>query len=391
MKKFSANWIFDGVSPPMENGILLLSDSGEVLDLSVDDGQFEEVKHHEGIIVPGFVNTHCHLELSHLKGLLPQGKGLIDFIEPIISLRKNDLPHIASAISKAEEEMVNNGIVAVGDICNKADSFELKSSENLKYHNFIEVISLDPSKAMAVYNAGIDLYDRSKEMGIPASIVPHAPYTASAELLRLIAGKSEEYGSPISIHLNESAQEDELFRKGTGSIAEFYSNAGVSLDYFNPSGKSALETVLDTLKGQSPLLLVHNTYLNEEVLAKAIKLRDNLYWCLCPNANLYIEKRIPDLDLFLKMEQNITIGTDSLASNGSLSVLEELKTISSRYPAISLSTLIQWATINGAKLLGFDDVLGSFEKGKCPGVNLLKEVDLSNLAITSDTKVIPLA
>ncbi len=368
----------------------MLDDSGEVLDLLVDEGQLEDVKHYEGIIVPGFVNTHCHLELSHLKGLLPQGKGLIDFIEPIISLRESNIQNIANAMAEAEEEMANNGIVAVGDICNRTDSFELKLKSNLKYHNFIEVISLDPSKATAVYNAGIDLYDRSKEMGIPASIVPHAPYTASAELLRLIAGRAEEHASPLSIHLNESAHEDELFSKGTGRIAEFYSRAGNSLDYFNHSGKSSLETILDALKGQSPLLMVHNTYLREEVLDMALELRDNLYWCLCPNANLYIENRIPDLDLFLKMEQHITIGTDSLASNGALSVLAELKTISSRYPEISFSTLIQWATINGAKLLGFDDVLGSFEKGKCPGVNLLKDVDLNNLAITPDTKVIPL-
>ncbi len=115
-----------------------------------------------------------------------------------------------------------------------------------------------------------------------------------------------------------------------------------------------------------------------------------MYWCFCPNANLYIEKRIPDLDLFLKQDDNITIGTDSLASNWSLSIVEELKTISNRFPDIPLSSLIKWSTINGARLLGFDDLLGSFEKGKVPGVNLLEHVDLGNLSLTPDTKVTPL-
>lgn len=387
VKKFSANWILDGVSEPIKDGVLLLSDSGEVIDLLVNEGQFEDVLKYEGIIVPGFVNSHCHLELSHLKGLIPEGNGLVNFIEPIISLRECDLPDIINAISIAEMEMINNGIVAVGDICNNDITFELKSKGRMKYHNFIEVISFNPEKAMQVYNAGIDLLDESNEYGIPSSISPHAPYTASSELLKLIANKSEESSSPTSIHMNESKQENLFLKEGKGDIAEFYSRIGVSLDFFHPSGKSSFDAILDSFKGSAPLLLVHNTYTEENDIFNAVSNRGNLYWCFCPNANLYIEQCIPDINLFLKHNLRIVIGTDSLASNWNLSIIEELKIINSKYPNIPLNTLIQWSTINGARFLGFDGKLGSFEKGKIPGVNLLEHLDLAQMKLCPETTV----
>jgi cytosine/adenosine deaminase-related metal-dependent hydrolase len=96
------------------------------------------------------------------------------------------------------------------------------------------------------------------------------------------------------------------------------------------------------------------------------------FYCLCPNANLYISNVLPDIHLLMKEQCNIVLGTDSLASNHQLSIAEEIKTIQNNFPGISLETMLQWATINGARALQMDDTLGSFEKGKQPGVLLLE-------------------
>ena len=96
--------------------------------------------------------------------------------------------------------------------------------------------------------------------------------------------------------------------------------------------------------------------------------------CLCPNANLYIEDRLPDIPLFMKHNSLIVFGTDSLASNYQLSILEEMKTIKKAFPYISTSEMLVWATSNGAKALAFEDNLGDFTRGKKPGVVLFENI-----------------
>jgi imidazolonepropionase-like amidohydrolase len=109
----------------------------------------------------------------------------------------------------------------------------------------------------------------------------------------------------------------------------------------------------------------------------------NLYWCFCVNANKYIEDKVPNIPLFIKNNCKITIGTDSLASNWSLSILDELKTISNNFDEISMQNLIQWSTLNGAEYLGFENSLGSIEIGKTPGINQLLNIENDKIAMHS--------
>ncbi|MEO7984286.1 MAG: amidohydrolase family protein, partial [Bacteroidota bacterium] len=121
------------------------------------------------------------------------------------------------------------------------------------------------------------------------------------------------------------------------------------------------------------LILVHNVYTKEEdvLFTKLPVVNCQLSWCLCPNANQYISRQLPDIDLLIKQDCEIVLGTDSLASNHQLSILEEIKTIGKHFPHIATEKMLQWATSNGAKALQLDSLLGSFEKGKKPGVNLI--------------------
>jgi cytosine/adenosine deaminase-related metal-dependent hydrolase len=127
---------------------------------------------------------------------------------------------------------------------------------------------------------------------------------------------------------------------------------------------------------------VHNTFTSKEDLIYANSVQQELYWCLCPNANLYIEGKLPEIGLFLQSEAVITLGTDSLASNHQLSILDEMKVLQEK-ESVPLEKLLRWATLNGARFLGVDHQFGSFENGKQPGINLIEHMDGDQISAAS--------
>ena len=155
-----------------------------------------------------------------------------------------------------------------------------------------------------------------------------------------------------------------------------------------PTGKTALESLLPDFDPQVKTLLVHNTIATEWDAEWAEDIHPNLFWCFCPNANLFIEDRMPDIPMLMKHVQYITIGTDSLASNHGLSILEELISIQNKFPEIKTNDLLRWGTLYGAKFLGIDDRFGSFDKGKKPGVNLIKYLVNESLHNTVVEKIL---
>ena len=401
MRKISADHIFTIASDPIKNGVIVIDDDGTILNILSGDQELKnkiqdsEIEFFEGIICPGFINTHCHLELSHLRSQITEGTGITGFIKEIVAKRAcfSD-EQIQDAIAAAEAEMIKNGIVAVGDISNNNSTFKQKSYGNLLYHTFIEVFDLTPDKAEEVFYKALSLqkeFSQISHLTSHISIVPHTPYTVSGKLLELINGNTLQFNNIVSIHNQESQAESELFISKTGPLVETFKKMGVDTDLIPQTGLNSLRSTLPLLNF-SKLLLVHNTFTSQEDIKFAksqisnLKSQD-LFWCTCPNANLYIESKLPDYNYFIDENVQVTIGTDSLGSNWSLSVLDELKTIARQHPEIPLQTLLLWATKNGAAFLGFKQ-LGTIEKGKKPGLNLLKNTN--GLRITDKTEVVKL-
>lgn len=387
MRRISADYIFTMASDPIPSGIVTLDDTGMVLEVSAVAPADADIERYPGIICPGFVNTHCHLELSHFRGQISENAGMTGFIKELLSKRPGfSKDEISRGIEEAEKEMIENGIVAVGDISNDDSTFDQKSKNNLHYHTFIEVFDLNPARADEVFENAQQLRNRLRTInsGSRCSIVPHAPYTVSEKLFSLISEDAIKNNSVLSIHNQESEGESELFLSGSGPMFEAFTRMGVNMQYFPVTGMNSLKTTLPKLPADKNLLLVHNTFTTQADLQWAQQQRGNLYWCSCPNANLYIENKLPDYNIFIKEQAKITIGTDSLASNWSLSVLDELKTIARYFPEIPLQTLLTWATKNGAEFLAFDQ-LGTIEKGKKPGLNLLTNLD--GMRISEKTSV----
>ena len=142
-----------------------------------------------------------------------------------------------------------------------------------------------------------------------------------------------------------------------------------------------MESIAGYFNPDQKLLLVHNTASEQQDIEFVENYFSQAYWCLCPNANLYIENQLPEINLFRSNACKITLGTDSLASNRQLSIFEEIKTIQKHFPEIPLTELIRWGTMNGAEFLGLDHKLGSFGKGKNPGVVLIENADTQTLKL----------
>ena len=388
MRQIAANYIFPGSGSCLKNGIIILTDEGIVEKVIDTGGNIHEsagLEFYNGIVVPGFINAHCHLELSHMQGLIPEKTGLPGFIGRITKQRFAGIEEIKKHAWKAHFEMIHNGIVAVGDICNTSASFEIKKKKDILYHSFIEVYGSDPKIAEKKIQDALKLSSLI-ESKYPHnhSIIPHAPYSVSNNLLQRIV-ESNTNGL-LSFHNQESASENLLFEKNTGPLLEALVALEPSFIRNNTSGVNPLLSIISQLGKNRKLLPVHNTYTRAKDI-QSIKKRDlQIFWILCPGANLYIENRLPDIPL-LKENNPIALGTDSLASNHQLSILEEMKLISSHYPNIHLTELVKWGTLNGAKALNMEKEIGSLEPGKRPGVNLIHQADLKNLKLTEKSWV----
>jgi cytosine/adenosine deaminase-related metal-dependent hydrolase len=392
MRRISANFIFSPENKLVKNGILIVENNGRIQDFifpEMIDYTIEDIEFHKGIICPGFVNTHCHLELSYLKGAIQEKSGLDEFIIQLENIRKFNKEEIAESAIQGEKEMIENGIVAVGDICNTNQTFALKDTSSIKYFSFVETFSSDPNRADYAFDKALWLYNEitANSKNKNASITIHAPYSLSQALFLKVKDFAEKNKSIISMHHQESEDENSFFRGSNDNINERHKKFGVDTSVFYNIGLSPLESIIEYIPNNNPFLLVHNTISKKEDIDFAKNNLPNAYWCLCPNANLFIEDKLPNFQLFIDENCKITLGTDSLASNKCLSILEEMKTISRNAENIPLETLLKWATINGAEFLKFDKTLGSFEKGKSPGINLIENVDLLKLKLKEDSRI----
>jgi len=390
-RKLKADQLFDGHHLHGNDKVLIIDDSGKVQSLVPASEAGDDVQTFSGILSPGLINCHCHLELSHLKNVIPPYTGLIEFLCSVVTKREG-APNPAKggayedpaqkkmqAIIDAEKEMYDNGILAVGDIGNTADTADGKRKSKIRWQNFVEVLGFTDEKA----EENIEHYKKvAKQFGDDdgpwtmdhrTSLVPHAPYSISPKTFKLINELTK--GRVISIHNQEHPAEDVLYKTGGGEYLKLFKIFGINESPFPVTGLSSIRSVLPHFNNGQTIFLIHNTFMAEEDVVFAKEYADanglKLIWCLCINANLYIENKVPPIEMFIRNNCPLVLGTDSYSSNWQLSITKEIQAIRNNFPSLSLETILQWATINGARALQWDDELGSFEKGKSPGVVLI--------------------
>ncbi len=389
-RKFKADELFDGYHFRNSNDVLITKEDGTIETIVPSEQAGDDVQLLKGILTPGFINCHCHLELSHLKNIIPPHTGLIEFLCSVVTKRDFAPEIILEEIEKAEAEMFNNGIVAVGDIGNTTDTAFIKSKSKIYWQNFVEVIGFTDEKATENFNhyksVAEELQLKTQNSKHRTVLVPHAPYSISPKTFEFINAATKN--QIISIHNQEHPAEDELYKTGGGEYLKLFKIFGIKESPFPVTGKSSIRSYLPYFNNGQTIFLIHNIFMPEEDILWANEYAAvnglKLVYCLCINANLYIENKIPPVELFMKHNCDLVLGTDSYSSNWQLSIAKEMQSLLKvvggdtnhggiNHDLLSKEIILQMATSNGAKALQWDDGLGSFKKAKKPGVVLLND------------------
>ena len=388
VKRITAAYVYTlADAEPIRNGFVEYDDqSGEILAVGACSAD-EEVS--EGALTPGFVNAHCHVELSHLHKKFVKGSGMAGFIDQINALRdwagrekKQEL------VKEWMDKMWKDGVSAMADISNDDSSFDVKATHNMYTRTFLEVFGSEPQMCEGVMTDVTALQAVADEAGIDAAPTPHSCYTMSPQLLSESAAAGLKRGY-ISYHSQESQEEEDLLLTGTGAMYENRVRNGMSTPPV--TGESSLKYFIQRLAQahEAPydehILLVHNVCLSQDDVDAAKKVMNNVWWAICPLSNIFIHNALPPIPLMRKNGLAIALGTDSLSSNDDLDMVAEMICLHANFPEVPMTEILTWASFNGAQFLSKEAELGSLEKGKKPGIVRISGID-ENGFVTSASR-----
>jgi len=269
MRRLSSQYVITNSGAPLKRAVISADNDGTILSIEENNGSLKEsqsVEFYNGIIIPGFVNCHCHLELSHLKGSIPKGTGLGNFIMQIRENRTNLEACEISSAQSADNNLKNEGVVLCADVCNTPATFEIKKNSLICYHNFLEVFGADPQKAAKRLDEIREVAGKADKLNLKYSIVPHSVYAVSLSLLRLIKERSKE-NRVTSIHFMETDAEALLLADHSGPLKESYEASGLLPE--NPELPSDhISAILDEVTAAGNLILVHNTFAKNRIVAR---------------------------------------------------------------------------------------------------------------------------
>ena len=387
MNRIAAKYVFPLTGPdPLVNGFVEYENDGTIVRTGVCENPDREPVFLDGAIVPGFVNAHCHIELSYMKGLFRKGTGMAGFIDQINSLRDTkSLEEKVRDLDGAMDHLWNQGVVAMADISNCDDSFAVKASHPMYTRTFLEVFGTEPEDCGTVMQGVRKLKEVADRFGLDAAPTPHACYTMSPELLTAVSVEGLRSGF-LSFHSEETEEEEQMLKLGSGRMWENRREAGMSVPPV--TGKSSLLYFIDRLLCGHPapfdehILLVHECCMDQEGIDAVKAVMNHPFVALCPLSNLFIHNTLPPVELMRRNGLKLCVGTDSLSSNDDLNPVAELYCLQRNFPEIPLGELLTWACRNGAEFLSRPE-LGTLDPGKRPGLVLIDHLEDGRLSASS--------
>ena len=388
MRRVAASYLCTVSSATLlRNAYVEYSDDGTITSVGLCDDISSEENFIEGMVVPGFVNSHCHVELSYRLGLFRRGTGMAGFIDQINSLRDTGTREERMAAIRARmKDMWNSGVSAMADISNCSESFAAKASSPMYVRTFLEVFGTRKEDCPSIISDVLKLKEEAEGLGLDAAPTPHACYTMSPELITASSAEGLRSGF-LSYHSEESPEEEEMLISGSGPMYENRVRCG--LETPPVTGKSSLLYFLDRLREVHPapfgehILLVHEVCLDQEGIDAVKEMMDHPFIALCPKSNIFIHNALPPVELMRRSGIRLTIGTDSLSSNDDLDMVSEMFCLQENFPQVPLGEIVEWATLGGAEFLGKEDVLGTIEPGKRPGLVAIDHISPSGALTTA--------
>ena len=390
MERIAAKYVYtlEGKDPIVE-GYVAFDDTGCIRSVGPCTDYASEAVRYDGALVPGFVNAHCHVELSYMKGLFRKGTGMAGFIDQINALRDTcPQEEKVAGIARWMQTLWDRGVSAMADISNCADSFAVKAASPLYTRTFLEVFGTEPQDVPAVMEGAFRLQDSARALGLDAAPTPHACYTMSPELLTASSAAALSAGF-LSYHSEESEEEEMMLRYGNGPMYENRVKAGMRTPPV--TGDSSLMYFLDRLEKVHPapydehVLLVHEVCMDRPGM-EAVKARfRHAFVALCPLSNIFIHRALPPVREMRSAGMRLCLGTDSLSSNDDLDMVREMFCLQENFPDIPFAEILDWACLGGAEFLSKEDELGTLSPGKHPGIVLIDHLDRDGRLTTAST------
>jgi aminodeoxyfutalosine deaminase len=367
--------------PPIENGAVAVSGNR-----IVDVGRFDDIKTRnagntldlaEQVLLPGLINAHCHLDYTCLRGKIPPQKSFTEWIRTINAEKATLAPkdYIAS-INEGFAEATRFGTTTIANLTAFPELIP-QIQPPVRTCWFAELIDIRaPERANELVDSAIESLGRAPPPGAPWGLAPHALFTASKDLYRSCEEIARDAGALLTTHLAESREEMEVFRDASGPLYEFIKSIGRPMD--DCGSKTPLGLFLDLVgSGGSPnrpraievsrpylsWIVAHLNELTESDFELLEKSNSKLHVVHCPRSHKYFGHSPFAFDRLRSFGFNICLGTDSLASNESLSLLAEMRAFRKEFPSVSAEKIFQMVTVNPARALRFENALGQIRPG----------------------------
>jgi cytosine/adenosine deaminase-related metal-dependent hydrolase len=375
MEILTASWVLPVTGMPLRDGRVAVEDGRVAWVGSRGDAGEPEAPVRDlggGVLLPGLVNAHCHLELSQLSGRVPFGDGFTRWVEALVEARGSASAPASPAASPEQADgalvaaeaailsLEERGTVAVGDVSNGLGHMDRLAASRLSAVVFLELLAWDPAKAgasLAWAEARLSAVAGSLRPGLELRLAAHAPHSVSPALLRLLV----ERGGPAAIHLAESRDEAAFLGSGEGGWPAFLERRGLGHVAFEPPGASPVQYADGLGVLHERLVAAHGVQVDaadREILA-----RRGVHVVLCPRSNRNLAVGTADAPALLASGVRLALGTDSLASVETLGVLDDAVLLHRQFPDLDPAAIVRMATLGGAEALGLDD-LGAIAPGK---------------------------
>jgi aminodeoxyfutalosine deaminase len=359
----TASWVVPIEGPPIKRGRVAV-DEGRVAWVGAPEDagepEGERVDLGDGVLLPGLVNAHCHLELSWLAGRIPLPAEFVPWIVALVEARAEETPEGAAAATReAVRVLEETGTVAVGDVSNTLNHLEILGASALQAVVFCELLGWNPATAPEVLRLAdqrIDATGWRPARNVEIRLAAHAPHSVAPELFKAL----RQRGGIAALHLAESPTESRFLRGGDEDWAAFLQKRAGDVP-FVPPGVSPVRYMADLGVLHPGLVAAHCVHVDasdRKILARA-----GVHVAVCPRSNRSLDVGIPPVPDLLADGVALCLGTDSLASAPTLDLLDDAAALRREFPSLDAGVIVRMATAGGAEALGFPG-LGAIAPGK---------------------------
>ncbi|MFP5261083.1 MAG: amidohydrolase family protein [Blastocatellia bacterium] len=374
---YTAEWVLPISSPPIAGGavavekdrIVFVGAEAEVASLA-EFGEAEREDFGRAVILPGFVNAHSHLELTLMRGFL-EGLSFRDWIAKLTRTKYGRLlpEDFARSALLGACEAIRAGITTLADTGDSRSAFDALVRGGLRGVAYREVFGPNPAdapKSVDELRAKIDDMRSDETRLVSAAVSPHSPYTVSADLFRRVSEYAARESLDMAIHTAESEAEQQMMLTGGGEFAEGLRARGIPWD---PPAVSTVKYFHSLGVLQIAPLLIHCVRVDDEDLSLMAQSRSRA--AHCPKSNAKLGHGVAPLARMLESNIRVGLGTDSVASNNRLDLIDEARFcalmhrgLSRDHALLGADEVLRLATIEGARALGLEREVGSLEVGK---------------------------